>query len=57
MKKTKHNPEGLEKIIEKLKIPKSETIYIGDSESDRKAGEAAGIKTIIVKPNSEFPKI
>ncbi len=54
---TKPAPDMLLKIAWKFKLKKDEILFIGDSENDRKAGEAAKIKTIIVKPNSDFSEI
>lgn len=54
VEKTKPDPEGIFFILKKLDVKKSEAILIGDSESDRKAGEKAKIRAIIVKPNSQF---
>lgn len=50
-------PDMLLKFAWKFKLRKDEIIFIGDSEYDKRAGEAAKIKTIIIKPNSGFPEI
>lgn len=46
--KPKPDPEGIEIILKKLGIPKEKTIYIGDRDVDKKAGERAGVKTVLV---------
>lgn len=54
---TKPAPDLLLKLAWKYKLHKDEIVFIGDSENDKKAGLAAGIKTILVKPGSDFPKL
>lgn len=54
---TKPAPDMLLKLAWKSKLNKEEILFIGDSENDRKAGGAAKIKTIIVKPDSDFSRI
>lgn len=54
---TKPAPDALLKLAWKFKLRKDEILFIGDSENDRKAGEAANIKTIIVKPDFDFPRM
>ncbi|MBL7206658.1 MAG: HAD-IA family hydrolase [Candidatus Aenigmarchaeota archaeon] len=49
VEKQKPDPEGLLKILDKCKIPKERVIYIGDRETDREAGNSAGINTIMVE--------
>lgn len=44
----KPDPQGLQIIISKLKIPKIRTIYIGDSRIDLIAGRRAKINTVII---------
>ena len=46
--KPKPDPEGIEIILKQLGIPKEKTIYIGDREVDKIAGERAGVKTVLV---------
>lgn len=46
----KPNPEGLNKIINRFKQNKENTIYIGDSIDDSMAAESAGISFIGVIP-------
>lgn len=45
----KPSPDGLLKIAAILKIDKDKTLFIGDTETDSKAGKAAEIKTIIIR--------
>ena len=42
----KPNPFALTHALEVLKIPASDTVFIGDSVSDVKAGRAVGMPTI-----------
>lgn len=42
----KPDPAGIFIILEKLGIEKEECLYIGDSETDIKAGRAAGVDTV-----------
>lgn len=44
----KPNPEGFNKLIKQEQIPKKEYLMIGDSSSDRKAAEAAGIDFFLI---------
>jgi phosphoglycolate phosphatase len=44
--KGKPHPSGLEKIIQELKLQKSQCLYIGDSPSDGQAAKACGIYSI-----------
>lgn len=48
IEKPKPDPEGIEKIIKELKISKEKTVYIGDRNIDKIAGDRAGVKTIMV---------
>jgi pyrophosphatase PpaX len=48
VEKPKPDPEGLENIIKALNVKRERIIYIGDSETDRIAGEKAGVKTVLV---------
>ncbi|MDD5337426.1 MAG: HAD family hydrolase [Candidatus ainarchaeum sp.] len=55
---TKPHPEMLLKILDSFGIAKEEAVFIGNSEtSDAPAGKSAGIRTLIVNPNSAFPQI
>ncbi|HMF32219.1 MAG TPA: HAD-IA family hydrolase [Candidatus Lokiarchaeia archaeon] len=44
----KPDPSGLLLILEHFKALASDAIYMGDAEADQEAGDAAGIRTIIV---------
>jgi len=44
----KPNPEGIEKILDKLSIRPDEAIFIGDMTTDILAGKAANVKMICV---------
>lgn len=44
----KPDPEGLNLILEKLNLPKEELLFVGDSEYDYLAAQAAGIDHVIV---------
>jgi D-glycero-D-manno-heptose 1,7-bisphosphate phosphatase len=44
----------LEKAIARYDIDTRQSFFIGDRETDRKAGEKAGIKTILVKANGNM---
>jgi phosphoglycolate phosphatase/pyrophosphatase PpaX len=46
--KYKPHPDGLNKILLKLKIDKKQALFIGDKEIDLKSGLRSGIKTIII---------
>ncbi|MFA5076890.1 MAG: HAD-IA family hydrolase [Candidatus Micrarchaeia archaeon] len=55
---TKPGPEMLLRILDRFGIAKEEAVFIGNSEtSDAPAGKAAGVRTLIVKPDSAFPQI
>lgn len=43
---SKPHPEGLLMAIEASNLPKSETIYVGDSESDGECAQRAGVRFI-----------
>ncbi len=49
VKNPKPNPESIEKIIDRFKLKREETIFIGDSEVDRQAALSSGIKFISYK--------
>lgn len=49
---TKPAPDMLLKLAWKFKLEKKDIVFIGDSDNDEKAGAAAGIRTIRVKPGS-----
>lgn len=46
---TKHkpNPEPLIEAAKRLKVRPEECVYVGDAQTDRKAGQAAGMRTIL----------
>ncbi|MBQ6098584.1 MAG: HAD family hydrolase [Methanobrevibacter sp.] len=46
---SKPNPYGVEKIIRKAGVDKSEAVYIGDSKTDIQTAKNAGIDCIVVK--------
>jgi len=50
----KPHPESIEKILEKFALKKEEVLLVGDSETDRRAALAAGVKFIAYK-NEEIP--
>ncbi|MDO4311476.1 MAG: HAD family hydrolase [Eubacteriales bacterium] len=45
----KPDPAGVYYLIEKMGVPKTECLYIGDSEVDIATGKAAGVKSIGVE--------
>lgn len=47
VKNPKPDSEGLLKCMKELKVKPSETIYVGDMESDVKAGKSADVKFVI----------
>jgi len=50
----KPDPEGLLQILEKLKVAKDETVFVGDTNTDRDAARAASIRFVAVEQlNSE----
>lgn len=50
----KPQPLMLEKAMAELGAKPEETFFVGDSDTDVKAGEAAGITTIKVTPNGDL---
>ena len=48
----KPNPEILLKIMQKLHVKRTQTLYVGDMTTDAQAGKRAGVKTIIVTTGS-----
>ena len=54
-KNLKPHPEPILTALEKLGVDKSDAIYIGDSEVDYAAGEAVGIKTVLL--NKEIKRL
>ena len=54
----KPNPEILHKIMKKLKVKRTQTLYVGDMTTDAQTGSRAGVKTIIVATGSStIPEI
>ncbi|MFH1448051.1 MAG: HAD-IA family hydrolase [Candidatus Micrarchaeota archaeon] len=49
VERVKPDPQPLLKAMELLGVTREEAVYIGDNEVDKEAGEAAGVKTVIVK--------
>jgi len=47
----------LVKAIESLGVEKGEVVFVGDWEGDREAGEAVGIRTLIVKDPSDVVEL
>ena len=48
VKKHKPDPEGLLRILKTTGVPAERAVYIGDRQKDVDAGEAAGIRTVLV---------
>jgi len=48
----KPNPEILLKIMQRLHVKRTQTLYVGDMITDAHAGKRAGVKTIIVTTGS-----
>lgn len=46
VQKPKPNPQGIQIILDKLNIPKEDTVMIGDTDGDILAGKNAKVKTI-----------
>lgn len=46
--KTKPNPDGLNKCLNDLLLNNYEVLFVGNGEEDVKAGENAGIKTLMI---------
>ncbi|MBU2099685.1 HAD family hydrolase [Candidatus Micrarchaeota archaeon] len=56
----KPSPEGILKVLKEFKVKPEETIFIGDAIGDLKAGQSAGVKTLIYRSeieNEEFERI
>jgi len=56
LRQGKPHPEIIFKIMEKLKIGASDTIYVGDMTIDAQAGRCAGVRTFIVTTGSSSRK-
>ncbi len=50
----KPEPLMLERAMAKHGMDPERTLYFGDKESDREAGERAGVRTILVEPNTSL---
>ena len=48
----KPNPEILHKIMQRLRVKSTQTLYVGDMTTDAQAGKRAGVRTIIVTTGS-----
>ena len=48
----KPNPEILFKIMRRLRVKRTQTLYVGDMTTDARTGSRAGVKTIIVATGS-----
>lgn len=49
VEKPKPDPQGVEKILAGLQVERSKTIYVGDSEIDRKTARSAGVRFVAYK--------
>ncbi len=56
LRQGKPHPEIIFKIMKKLKIGASDTIYVGDMTIDAQAGRCAGVRTFIVTTGSSSRK-
>jgi len=52
-KMNKPYPDILNLILQKLKVKKEESVFVGNSSFDSRAGRNAGIKTIIIRPGNK----
>jgi len=54
----KPHPEGVHKVMELLEVKPEESMYIGDSDADIKAGSRAGVMTVGVQwlPDYQAPE-
>ncbi len=50
-------PLMIEKAMARYDIDPGQSYFIGDSERDKQTGEAAGLSTILIKPNSDLRKV
>lgn len=48
VKRYKPDPEGLNLILSKLKVPKLKALFLGDKEVDLESGRKAKVKTILI---------
>jgi phosphoglycolate phosphatase-like HAD superfamily hydrolase len=49
VKNPKPHPESIEKIIEALKLKKTEAVFVGDSEVDQQTAKSSGVKFVAYK--------
>src|SRR5690625_100143 len=58
VEQAKPHPEGIHKVMELLDVKQEDTMYIGDSDADIKAGSRAGVMTIGVQwlPDYQAPQ-
>jgi HAD superfamily hydrolase (TIGR01509 family) len=49
VEKPKPDPESVEKILSKLQADRERTLYVGDSEVDRKTARSAGVRFVAYK--------
>ncbi|MBN1131853.1 MAG: HAD family hydrolase [Bacteroidales bacterium] len=53
----KPKPLMLQKAMARYRIDPGQSFFIGDKQSDVEAGRNAGIRTILIKPNSNLEKV
>ncbi len=56
VRRTKPDPEGIILILSRLGCPPGSALFIGDRDVDARAGEAAGVPTVVV-PASEAARL
>jgi len=49
VKNPKPHPESIDKIVETLKLDRSEIVFVGDSDVDRQTAKSAGVKFVAYK--------
>jgi phosphoglycolate phosphatase-like HAD superfamily hydrolase len=49
VKNPKPHPESIEKIIEALKLKKTEAVFVGDSDVDQQTARSSGVKFVAYK--------
>jgi phosphoglycolate phosphatase-like HAD superfamily hydrolase len=52
---TQPEPDGIHTLLERWSAPPRESVVVGDSRSDLQAGHAAGVTTLYVDPDGDFP--
>lgn len=45
----KPHPESIDKIVETLKLDRSEVVFVGDSEVDKQAADSSGVHFVAYK--------